>query len=131
MPPTQTSAFRFRRLLLACLPTVLLVGCGGGPEGANIPELFEVDGTVTKDGEPVPDLYIEFRGHSAPRYSQAVTDENGYYRMSYANDIFGVPAGTADIHISDLGAEIGRADEMDKRGRVTTPESTGDRVPKK
>jgi hypothetical protein len=55
------------------LLAVGLVGCGGGPQFA------EVEGTVTRDGKPLERVQVEFHPDGVGPRSQAVTDAAGKY----------------------------------------------------
>ena len=63
---------------LSTLPvlTMLAVGCGGGEDG---PQRFDIAGTVTSKGAPVPHGFIQFmpdssKGNSGPAGSATIID---------------------------------------------------------
>lgn len=60
------------------LAPVVLVGCGGGPEG---PELFPVSGTVTFDGSPVDDGRILFRRAEGDQKAYSAEIKAGKYSL--------------------------------------------------
>ena len=77
---------------------VLAIGCG--PKG---PELGEVEGIITLDGEPVPDAVITY----VPMFPDGVeckssdkTDANGYYRIRYNRERYGVKLGEYMVQAS-------------------------------
>jgi hypothetical protein len=65
-------------LSVACLT---FMGCGSGG-----PELGEVSGTVTKNGEPLPDVLVTFVPVDGGRASTGKTDENGEYSLMYGTE---------------------------------------------
>lgn len=62
---------------LACLA---FAGCGEGG-----PELGRVTGTVTMDGDPLPNALVTFVPQEGGRASTGVTNENGEYELIYQN----------------------------------------------
>ena len=74
------------------LPLLLLVfvGCFGG--GADRPDMGDVEGVITLDGEPLPGVTILFKPEVG-RQSRAKSDENGKYKAMYLIDESGVKAG--------------------------------------
>jgi len=91
------------------LPTLMLgalvglVGCGSGPEFA------EVEGVVSLKGKPLPDVEIVFspmteRGTKGPT-AACVTDSQGRYRLKCERaGRTGAPVGTHRVVIRDIGA---------------------------
>jgi hypothetical protein len=95
-----TMLYRDRTLGLASLAVGLaaflpLAGCGSGG-----PELGTVQGTVTLDGNPLPDAKIEFQpqGDGSPSY--ASTDAQGRYELMYGIDKPGAMPGEHVVRIS-------------------------------
>jgi hypothetical protein len=74
--------------LLVCL------GCGGGDVGY-------VEGTVTMDGNPLPDALVTFQPESG-RPSYGRTDGNGRYELIYTKDAKGAVPGKHTVTISTL-----------------------------
>lgn len=71
------------RLLLACvLVSGFAAGCGPGG-----PVLVDVEGTVTLNGKPLENIYIEFWPESDGPKSSAVTDANGKFVMKTADGV--------------------------------------------
>lgn len=66
-------------------PVAVLVGlCGCGGSGVKVPSLGQVEGTVTLDGEPLPDATVLFQpavGKDGP--SQGITNSEGKYKLTY------------------------------------------------
>jgi hypothetical protein len=76
------------RCFLSPLVAVLLAGCT--PSG---PTVVPLEGTVTHNGAPVPDLRISFEPEKG-RPSWATTDKNGHFVAHYDEDHWGVVVGT-------------------------------------
>jgi hypothetical protein len=72
------------------------IGCGN--DG---PRLVDARGTVTLDGNPVPNATLTFvpkDGTGSPSYG--TTDGNGNYTLRYSRDKTGVLPGTHDVTIT-------------------------------
>lgn len=76
---------------LACLLSVVLVGCGGGGP-SDTPDTGEVSGTITVDGKPQAGLQVSFQPESG-RPSIGTTDDSGYYELIYTSDLKGAKLG--------------------------------------
>jgi hypothetical protein len=87
---------RFAWLLVILAPCVL-VGCGAG-RGSDMPELGTVQGTVTLDGQPVPNVSIYFKPEVG-RMSIAKTDADGEYEAMYLIDEEGVKIGPSTVYL--------------------------------
>lgn len=66
---------RFGGVALAACLAVTMPGCGGGDEG---PTRYDISGTVTFDGQPIPDGMIVFE-HDETKISSACPIVDGYY----------------------------------------------------
>ena len=93
---------------LVCLIIMLSVGCFGG--GADRPDMGDVEGVITLDGEPLPGVVILFKPEVG-RQSRAKSDENGKYKAMYTIDEPGVKAGpncnvTVEWDIDESGPAI-------------------------
>lgn len=67
--------------LAALVATTLVIGCG--PDG---PEVVDVQGKITKGGQPVPFVVIHFWPDKG-RLSSGRTDAEGNYRLSFSRQI--------------------------------------------
>jgi hypothetical protein len=94
----------------------IAVGCGGP---SDFPEIAPVTGTVTMDGQPVPNAIVTFQPLEAGRPSYARTDENGRYEMIYTNDNPGARLGKHLVMISTQSD--GDEDQNIPRSRETIP----------
>jgi len=91
---------------------VLSVGCGS-PAG---PELGTVQGTVTLDGDPLPDAVIQFAPNKG-RPSTGTTDANGHYTLQYTMDRPGAVIGMHSVRVTTA-----RTTEGEDGTDQTTPE---------
>ncbi|MCR9232813.1 carboxypeptidase-like regulatory domain-containing protein [Gimesia chilikensis] len=87
-------------LVTLSLLAASLTGCGGG--GADTPELGEVTGIITLDGNPLSGAEVVFEPASgAP--SVGKTDESGSYELIYNQDASGALPGQHTVRISKFG----------------------------
>ena len=87
-------------VLTATAGATLLAGCGANGDR---PELGEVTGTITFNGEPLANAQIAFRPTSGGRYSSGATDENGQYRLLYIlmpEEVWGAKLGEHMVIVS-------------------------------
>jgi len=92
----------FRLSRLCCLAlfgsaSLLLAGCGGAPDDR--PELADVTGVVTLDGEPVDGASVAFSPKSGMRGASGQTNAEGEFKLSYASTM-GCPLGEHTVEIS-------------------------------
>lgn len=74
--------------------SALFAGCGRGDR----PELGTVTGTVTLDGEPLPNVELSFvPAIGRPSYGE--TDEEGNYELNYIRNIQGAKIGKHKVLI--------------------------------
>lgn len=103
--------------LLLGLTLCVAGGCSQGPQ-ADYSKLglVEVSGTVTLDGEPLPQAAIFFVNEADNTHSYGVTDAQGYYSMMLNNQKSGVIPGTKRVEIATsknpLGDAVGAGAEM-------------------
>lgn len=98
------------RFLFAVSFSALLgtsVGCGG--QASDMPELGSVHGTITLNGQPLPNVTIYFKPDEG-RQSIAKADAEGVYEAMYLIDEEGVKVGpnsvTVEWAIDDSGPSI-------------------------
>ena len=92
-----------------CLCLLTLVGCGGSEN-----DLASVTGTITLDGDPLPDAFVVFAPTSGGTTSYGRTDSAGHYEMMFTDDEKGAWLGVnrVEINTGDVGAaEEGGAKE--------------------
>ena len=97
-------------LVLVCIS---IAACGGR---SDLPSLGEVSGTVTLDGQPVPNVTVQFTPVQGGRTSSAITDSSGQYRLMYTADTRGAQVGRHEVTLAP-SAEAPSDDQMD----LTTP----------
>ena len=73
------------------------LGCYGKPAG--FPDLADVEGTVTVDGQPGSNLAVTFIPDSG-RPSIGITDESGHYELSYFRGETGAVIGPHKVMIA-------------------------------
>ncbi|WP_437222196.1 carboxypeptidase-like regulatory domain-containing protein [Planctomicrobium sp. SH661] len=87
----------------ACLCMVIVTGVAmtlGCGSNADIPELGRVSGTVTLDGQPLPEATVSFNPVENGRSSMATTDSQGHYELSYTLESKGALIGQYNVHVS-------------------------------
>jgi hypothetical protein len=91
-----------RRALFAAgiVASFCVIGCG--PSG---PEIVEIEGTVTHNGKPVPNLRIYFMPTDG-RPSWGDSDDSGHYVLDYDLDYDGAKVGTHKVWVVDMGANV-------------------------
>lgn len=83
-----------------------------GCSSSDQPELGQVNGVVTLDGEPLIGAVVTFMP-TAGRPATGTTDENGSYELTYIRDTRGTKVGTNKVSIS-MGE--GTEDEAELEG---------------
>jgi hypothetical protein len=87
--------------LVAASPLLVLaflVGCGGDSN------VGSVTGTVTLDGQPLPDAFVKFSGKKGGSPSMGRTDASGNYSLSRNRDTMGADLGEHSVSISTYQA---------------------------
>jgi hypothetical protein len=82
-------------IIRACALVIVVVSASGCGQPQSY--LGSVTGTVTKDGEPVANMMLEFYPNSGGRPSLAVSDENGRFKALYLENQPGAKVGTHTI----------------------------------
>lgn len=107
------------RVVLLCGLMVFAAaeGCQRAPNW----DLAQVEGTVTKDGHPLPHVQVSFladldAGTQGPQ-SRAFTDESGHYRLANDNGGEGAVVGKHRVLIAE--AKKGRMGPMNRLQRGT------------
>jgi hypothetical protein len=92
-----------------CLGLALLTGCG-----TDGPAVVPVHGKVTRGGQPVANLHLNFRPDSG-RPSWAETDANGEFEVEYSREQKGAKVGHHKVWVQYTGgrpADPGQEAEM-------------------
>jgi len=88
---------------------LLLVAVGCSNRASDMPEIGTVHGTVTLDGQPLPNVTVYFKP-DVGRQSIAKANDEGYYEAMYLIDEEGVKIGpctaTVEWGIDDSGPAI-------------------------
>ncbi|MDR3197079.1 MAG: carboxypeptidase-like regulatory domain-containing protein [Planctomycetaceae bacterium] len=78
----------------------VLSGCGNAYTGRyNDLGLVEVKGTVTLDGQPLPDAQVRFEHDGDKTYSYGVTNARGEYQLLFDSRKAGVLPGSKTVRI--------------------------------
>ena len=81
--------------LILGLMTTLMSGCGG----ADIPELGDVSGKVTINGQPVVGIYVMATPKEG-RPAYGTTGDDGSFRLMYVADVTGTRLGSTKISLT-------------------------------
>lgn len=82
------------------LALFLCVGCGGGTAD-DAPQLGQVTGTVTIDGNPLANVSVTFTSEKN-QVSFATTDDQGKYELTYRGSNKGAEVGTQKVIIETV-----------------------------
>lgn len=82
-------------LVAAVFVLALNFGCGG----RELPELAPVEGTVTLDGKPVPNVMVQFLPENGGRPSTGTTDDQGHYELTYVAGEEGARLGRNKVEV--------------------------------
>jgi hypothetical protein len=85
---------RISVLAPATMGLLLLTGCGSSG-----PELGDVSGEVTVDGQPAAGVRVNFTPAAGGRSSSAIADENGHYELLYSPSETGALVGEHSVSI--------------------------------
>ena len=96
----MTQAWKPSGIVLGLL-VLLPLGCGGG--GSDL-DLKGVGGTVTLDGQPLPDATVVFTPKGGGRQVFGLTDEDGEYELAYTTSGEGAPPGEYIVAIRTFRA---------------------------
>lgn len=91
---------RFVLILLGASLWVYSLGCSRGG-----PEIVPIAGTVTHNGEPVPNLRIYFVPTDG-RPSWGISDSSGHFVLDYDPEHKGAKVGTHTIWVIDESANV-------------------------
>lgn len=95
--PMRSNFLQLQVLVCFCY---LLIGCSSGG-----PQVVPFEGTVTHNGEPVPNLRIYF-APTGGRPSWAVSDSAGHFKLDYDADHTGALVGTHKVFVVDNGGVV-------------------------
>jgi hypothetical protein len=106
-----------RHWFCSVMTLALCLGCRG-PEG---PEVANVSGTVTLDGQPLPQANLTFVPQAGGSPSFGGTNAEGKYRLLYSADRTGAMLGKHDVTIELREPETGDDDKPKVKSDVKLP----------
>ncbi|MGE3818462.1 MAG: carboxypeptidase-like regulatory domain-containing protein [Isosphaeraceae bacterium] len=93
--------------------TGALVGCLAGCGGSEV-ELVSVTGTITLNGEPLPNAEVCFTPDPSQKFHESamdVTGPQGNYKLK-TGDAFGIQPGKYTVHVRKPGEASGEASQL-------------------
>jgi hypothetical protein len=93
---------------------ISIAACGGGND---LPPLGNVSGTVTVDGQPAPNVMVQFSPVEGGRTSSGITDGSGRYSLMYTAEASGAQVGKHEVRVAP-SSQAPSDDQMD----LTTPQ---------
>lgn len=126
---------RFGLMIFAILALLLADGCNAPKADYSLVDLVKVRGSVTLDGQPLPNAVITFEDPGDDTFSYAMTDRNGKYTLQFDSEMQGVKVGSKVVRISTarklLGLNVDEGgDDLDDEGNANRS-NTAERVPGK
>lgn len=109
----------------------LLAGCTGVSADYSNLDLASVSGTVTLDGQPLPNAYVVFEADDKT-FSFGSTDANGQYTLQFNSQRAGTTPGSKVVRITSNGA-AGEVYEQDPDGVTEegTSSASAEKIPAK
>jgi hypothetical protein len=110
---------------------VALAGCTGVSADYSKLDLASVSGTVTFDGQPLPNAYVVFEAEDKT-FSFGSTDANGQYTLQFNSERAGTTLGAKVVRITSNGA-AGEVYEQDPDGvtEAGTSAASAEKIPAK
>ena len=93
----QRSAM-FCAMLAAVAGVLPIIGCGG--TSGDLPGTAPVTGTVTYNGDPVPNAHVMFYPEDGEKPAVGTTDESGKYTLTTFNEGDGAIPGTHTVTVT-------------------------------
>lgn len=100
------------RSVAALALIVAVVGCSSGVE------LGGVQGRVTKNGQPQPKMWVEFRPLAGGRPAEGYTDSAGRYELRYTGEREGALVGMHRVRVFSGGELDSRDNQLSPRKEV-------------
>lgn len=117
-----------RRDWLCSIVLAAVVPALAGCSGKKGPEVVRVSGTVTRNGQPVPNLFLNFVPTQG-RPSWGITDEQGRYTLNYTRGQDGAVTGTHKVWVKYKPSDPGEEMAM-MQGRAKVPQELAEIVEK-
>lgn len=107
------------------------LGCNEKPQAAyHTMHLINAGGTVTLDGQPLPNAVVTFENPEDGTFSFGMTNSSGGYSLRFDSEMMGVTAGKKLVRIS-TSRKIEGLNSNDEGGVERPADSSGERVPAK
>ena len=110
-----SKCFSLTHIAAACA-ALFLFGCKGQP--SDLPDLGQVSGTVTLDGQPLAGANVVFKPTTGST-STGQTDAQGKYSLSYGHGLQGAVIGEHTVMISTyemrINQEAGTSEEIPEK----------------
>jgi len=105
-----------RRLLGLLLLGVTVAGLSGCGQSSG-PALGQVTGTVTLDGQPLPDAMVSFYPDAGGRSAHGVTDSSGKFLLRFTGMKDGALVDSHTVKI-ETGVEMSESETQPKRKKI-------------
>lgn len=102
-------------MLVVAISMLFQPGCGGSSDQ---PELGQVTGTITLDGQPLRGIDVVFQPDSG-RPARGRTDADGKYELTYIRQTKGTKVGPNRVEIAP--SEDGEIEESENSGEENKP----------
>lgn len=80
---------------------LFLSGCGR----SDLPQLGDVEGVVTLDGQPFENAMVQFHNEKGGRPGSGITDKNGKYKLQFNEEYTGAKVGPNRVEITTIWPE--------------------------
>ena len=127
IPLSQQGSRQLGLARVYCAIVVTFLPCLGCFDQGDRPELGEVTGVVTLDGEPLANASIAFT-QKGFRPSVGHTDSEGRYELVYIRDIKGVAVGTHLVRIRQFGKPGRVPARYDTQSELTREVQAGENI---
>ncbi len=103
-PSNDIARYPMKNIKIGCLTLGMsalllhLTGCGGPSDQ---PDLGQVTGTITLDGDPLPRTSVMFQPENG-RPATGITDEEGHYELTYIRETKGTKIGKNLVQIGGI-----------------------------
>lgn len=115
---------RFASLAFVSALTLASSGCFGGGTSVDA-KLGTVTGRITRNGQPLPKVDVQFVPVKGGRASYATTDADGVYELVFSANAMGAVVGQHEVKITGGGGTV----DLDANADADLTASTGLAIP--